>query len=237
MNYKISEISHDDYTVAVINSIESKYKALRQLSKAPTFLLTYAGTWRGLVQNVGFTEEEAKDIEAKYHELYEVSDNWVQSHITDASTTGHVTCAFGLRVRTPMIKKVIMGSSNMPYEASKEARTAGNALGQSWGLLNNRAAVELCRRLKASPYRKVILPVAHIHDSQYFIVLDDVDAVLWLNKNLIECMMWNDDPLIYHPDINLGGELSIFHPNWAHEIKVPNNITKEELVQLCLQYQ
>ena len=237
MNYKISEISHDEYSVAVINSIEKKYKSLRQLSKAPTFLLTYQGTWRGLVQNVGFTEEEAKSIEAKYHELYRVSDNWVQSHIQQATTTGYVSGAFGLRVRTPMIKKVIMGSSSMPYEASKEARTAGNALGQSWGLLNNRAAVELSRRLKASPYRHQILPVAHIHDSQYFIVLDDVDAVLWLNKNLIECMLWNDDPLIYHPDINLGGELSIFHPNWASEIKLTNNITKEELLELCLQYQ
>ena len=37
---EIKEISSDEYNVAVINSIKSKHKELRNKSKAPTFALT-----------------------------------------------------------------------------------------------------------------------------------------------------------------------------------------------------
>ena len=36
---QIEEISQQEYTVGVINSIEVRYKEVRQESKAPTFLL------------------------------------------------------------------------------------------------------------------------------------------------------------------------------------------------------
>lgn len=55
--------------------------------------------------------------------------------------------AFGLRVRTPLLKQVVFGARGMPYEAAAEGRTAGNALGQSYGLLNNRAAVAFMKRV------------------------------------------------------------------------------------------
>ena len=61
-------------TVESINSIAKKYKELRQKSKAPTFLLTYGGTYHGLIQNVGLEEDEAKAIEANYQEMYKASD-------------------------------------------------------------------------------------------------------------------------------------------------------------------
>ena len=125
-------------TLESINSIKSKYKHLRQESKGPTFALTYAGTYRTLMSKFGFSEERAKKIEAKYHELYKVSDEWVKAHLDQASKDGYVTCAFGLRLRTPLLKQVIKGTSKTPYEAEAEGRTAGNALGQSWCLLNNR---------------------------------------------------------------------------------------------------
>ena len=41
-------------TVESINSIQHKYKPLRGDSKAPTFLLTYGGTYMGLMKNCGF---------------------------------------------------------------------------------------------------------------------------------------------------------------------------------------
>lgn len=216
-----------------INSIENLYPHLRQDSKAPTFLLTYGGTYHGMMKNLGWSEEKSKKIEEAYHSLYADSDAWVQAHIENAHQTGYVTCAFGLRVRTPILKQTIYGSSKLPYEASKEQRTAGNALGQSWGLLNNRAAIELFQRLKSSPYREHINPVAHIHDAQYFTTLDDVDVIDWLNTNLIDCMQWQNDPLIQHSKVKLGGELSIFYPDWSKEIKLPNSATKSEIIKIA----
>ena len=76
-NYIIEEITNKDFNVSNINMVASIYKDLRQLSKSPTFALTFQGTWRTLVKNLGIPESEAKQIEVNYHNLYEVSDRWV----------------------------------------------------------------------------------------------------------------------------------------------------------------
>lgn len=154
----------DGTSVESINSIKHKYHEIRNRSKAPTFLLTFGGTYIGLMKNCGFTEEEAKSIEANYHELYKESDDWVKSKIAKATETGYVELAFGLKLRTPLLSQVVLGTSRTPYRAEKEARTAGNALsGQSYGLLNNRAAVAFMKRVHASKWKYDIRPVALIH--------------------------------------------------------------------------
>lgn len=219
----------DPNSVDSINSIADKYKELRQKSKAPTFLLTYGGTFHGLMNNCGFDEVTAKMIESRYHELYKESDDWVASKIEQACKDGYVTAAFGLRVRTPTLAKTIYNSSNKPYEAQSEARTAGNALGQSFGLLNNRAGCEVQEETLKSPFRYDILPCASIHDAQYYIVRDDSDVVLFLNEKLIKAMQWQELPEIQHPQVGLGGELSIFYPTWKTEYVIPNNATEEIL--------
>lgn len=81
------------------------------------------------MKNCGFPEDEAKMIEKRYHDLYQESDKWVQDRLTEASQTGYVEVAFGLRVRTPLLHQV-RGLKRTPYEAEAEGRTAGNALGQ-----------------------------------------------------------------------------------------------------------
>lgn len=231
--YFMNEMPDIEETPSSINSIKDLYPQLRQDSKAPTFLLTYGGTYHGMMNNLGWSEEKSKAIESSYHEMYKMSDQWVQDHIKTAHDVGYVTCAFGLRVRTPILAKTIYGAPKLPYEASKEQRTAGNALGQSWGLLNNRAAIELFERLKYSPYRTAILPIAHIHDAQYFLTRDCGDVVEWLNKNLVECMEWQEDPLIQHDEVKLGGELSVFYPDWSHEISLPNNADADQIIKIC----
>lgn len=215
--------------VQSINSIAKKYKDLRQKSKAPTFLLTYGGTYHGLIQNVGLDEDEAKQIESNYHDMYKISDEWVKDKIDNAAKDGYVTVAFGLRVRTPTLKQSLMNSRITPYEAQAEARTAGNALGQSYGMLNNRAGIDLQRRVMQSKYRYDVLPVAHIHDAQYFLVRDDIDVISYLNKNLVECMEWQELSEITHPEVGLGGELSVFHPTWEVEYPLPNNGSHDAL--------
>lgn len=179
----------------------------------------------------GFSEEEALQIEKNYHDLYQVSDKWVQDQLDQASKDGYVTCAFGLRVRTPRLKQVIRGNSKTPKEAEAEARTAGNALGQSYGLLNSRAGSEFLSLVRKSKYAELIRPCAQIHDAQYYLVKDDIDVIKFVNDNLVKAIQWQDDPAIYHDQVGLEGNVSIFWPTWqnADEIELPNSITATEI--------
>ncbi|MFP3556397.1 DNA polymerase [Paraburkholderia sp. SIMBA_049] len=217
-------------TVVSINSIETKYKDLRQESKAPTFALTYQGTWKTLMTNCGFSMEKAQMIEGKYKALYKVSIDWVQGKLDQASKDGYVTAAFGLRVRTPLLAQVIRGTSKTPHEAEAEGRTAGNALGQSWCLLNSRANMEFMQKVRQSKHRLDIRPCAQIHDAGYYLIRDDIDALLYTNEHLVKAVQWQDHPDIEHPEVKLGGELSIFYPSWDSEITIPNGASEAELV-------
>ena len=220
----------DPTSVESINSIKKKYPELRQRSKAPTFLLTYGGSTIGLMKNCGFSEEEAKSIEANYHELYRESDEWVKERLARACNDGYVELAFGLKLRTPLLKQSILGNRSTLHQAEAEARTAGNALsGQSYGLLNNRAAVAFMKRVWASKWRTSIQPVALIHDAIYLLIDDDIECLEWVNKALIEEMSWQELPEIAHDTVKLGAELDVFYPSWENEITLPNNATQQEI--------
>lgn len=222
----------DPNDVESINSIDLKYKGERQESKAPTFALTYQGTYKTLMVNCGFSETKAKSVEKKYQELYAVSIQWVQDKLDQASKDGYVTVAFGLRVRTPLLHQVIRGTSRTPYEAEAEGRTAGNALGQSWCLLNTRASVEFMGKVRDSDFRLDIRPCAHIHDAQYMLIRDSISAVLYTNEHLVKAVQWQDHPDIAHDQVKLGGELSIFYPDWSKEAVLPNGSTEQEICEI-----
>lgn len=186
-----------------------------------------------MMSNLGWEMEKAKSIEAGYHQLYQVSDQYVQDRLHQASKDGYVTVAFGLRVRTPLLKQVLFGGPKMPYEAAAEGRTAGNAMGQSYGLLNNRAAVDFMRKVWASPYRLDIMPVALIHDAIYTLVKDRADVMEWANRELIKSMQWQELPEIQHPTVKLGAAIDIFWPSWAHATTIPNGADQETIINIC----
>lgn len=219
----------DPNSVESINSIQVKYKPQRQDSKVPTFLLTYAGTYKGIMEQCGFDITKAKAIEEKYHELYKVSDEWVAAKLDAASKDGYVTVAFGLRLRTPLLHQVIRGTSKTPFEAEAEGRTAGNALGQSYCLLNSRAWVEFLEKVRVSEYRTLIRPCAQIHDAGYAIIKDDIKVLSYTNEHLVKAVQWQDDPAIWHDEVKLGGELSVFYPTWKDEIIIPNGANDDEI--------
>lgn len=216
-----------------VNSIKKKYPELRQDSKAPTFLLTYGGTYHGMMSNLGWDMEKSKAIEKGYHDLYKVSDDYVQSRLQQASKDGYVEVAFGLRVRTPLLKQVMFGSSKMPYEAAAEGRTAGNALGQSYGLLNNRAAVDFMKKVWVSKHRHDIKPVGMIHDSIYLLIKDDAETMEWANRELIVSMKWQELPEIQHTVVKLSANLDVFWPDWSNAITLQNGATAEEIQVLA----
>lgn len=224
----------DPNSVASINSIKKKYPELRQASKSPTFLLTYMGTYKGLIKTFGFTEEEALEIEHNYHQMYQVSDQWVKDKIKQAQGKGYAELAFGLRLRTPILPQVILESDSLPFQAHKEVKTTGNALGQSYGLLNTRASNEFMQRVWDSPYAEQILPSCQVHDSQYYMVRNTLGCLKFVNDNLIECMEWNQLSEIQHKQVKLGAELEVYFPDWNNPIAIPNRATVEEIQQIIL---
>ena len=222
----------DPASVESVNAIAEKghkYGHLRQDSKAPTFALTYQGTYITLMNNCGFSEEKAKLVEFRYHELYKVSDDWVAAKLDQACKDGYITGAFGLRVRTPLLAQVIRGARQTPFQAEAEGRTAGNALGQSWCLLNSRAGSEFMEKVRQSNHRHSIKPCAQIHDAQYFLVRDDIDVIQYANTHVVEACRWQNHPDIWHADVKLGGEFGIFYPDWSQEAVIPNDAEQSKI--------
>jgi DNA polymerase-1 len=221
-------------TVESINSIAELYPQWRKLSKTPTFLLTYDGTYHGLMGSLGLEESVAKAIDNNYHTLYAHSDKWKRKKIEQASIDGYVTVAFGLRVRTPILARTILNTSSTPYEAKAEVRKAGNALGQSYGLLNCRAANEFFRRVRNSPFVNDIKIACQIHDAIYLMWRDVMEITEWVNRNLTECMAWQDLPELEHDKVKLHAELDVFAPHWANGIKLLPEDDMETIFDKCV---
>lgn len=220
-------------TLESINSIKDKYPHLRQESKRVTFAAQYGGSYITFMHNCGFTEQEAKQIEANYHKLYKESDLWIKDKLDICCKQGYIDVAFGLRIRTPLLAKSILGNKRTLYEATAEARSVGNAIsGQSYGLLTNRAINAFLERVWASDYKYDIMPVSLIHDAIYLMIKDDIRIVEWVNNNLIECMQWQDLPEIQHNIIHLEAELDLYYPNWSTAITLPNNISQKEIMNI-----
>lgn len=218
----VEEIKPRIFNVYEINSIQDRYPDWRQKSKTPTFALTYDGTYRTLMTGSGLPEDQARLIYDRYHELYAVSDAWVAKQLEQASKDGYITVAFGLRVRTPLLKQTIRKTRSTPYAAEAEGRSAGNALGQSWCMLNNRAASGFMGQVRRSEFRLDIRPCAHIHDAQYYLFRDDLRVLTYANVHLVKEVYWQEDPAIAHPEVKLGGELSVYYPTWAEECTLAN---------------
>ena len=224
-------ITKEQYIAGIINSISEKYPDLRQSSKGPTFALTYEGTWHTLHKKAGFPKEQAKQIEASFRDLYKVSEEFNKKNKKFMETHGYIECAFGLILRTPIISQCILGTSRTPYEADKEARSANNAITQSWGMLLNRAMNATNQRIEDAGYSKDILPCNMIHDAGYFIVKNSPECIKFLNDVLIEEMEWNDDNAIRSTDVPMKASLEI-GKSWDTLVPLNNNATLEEIYEI-----
>ena len=230
----IEKLDAIHFNQSILNYAKKKYKSLRQESKKVTFALQYGGTEHTLVKNCGFSKEEALNILQNYKKLYSVSEQNKKYYIDKASKDGYTLGAFGLKIRTPLLKQVLLNNRVTPKEAESEARTMSNARFQSYCMLNSRAGIEFNSLVrKDKELRLKVRPCVQIHDAQSFLIKEEPNVVLWVNHNLVKCAQWQNDPIIAHPDVHLGGNLSIFYPDWAHELELPNDCSKEQLIQLC----
>ena len=218
----------DPEDVNSVNSIADKYPELRQKSKPPTFALQYLGTWHTLHKRGGFPVKQAHEIEDAFHELYKVTGDFAEANKQFMIKHGYVQCAFGLKLRTPIIAKCILGNSKTPYEAEREARSANNAVTQSWGMLLNRAMNATDPRIEQAGYALDILPINMVHDAGYFLLRNRPDCIKFLNDTLIEEMEWNDDDAIRSTDVPMSAGLEI-GKSWATAKKLKNKATLEEI--------
>lgn len=109
-------------------------------------------------------------------------------------------------------------------------------LSQSYGMLTSRAGIEFNKKVRTSQYANFIKPCNQIHDALYYLVKDDIDSLLFINKYLVKAIEWQDDPNIADPDVHLTGNVSIFYPDWAHELELPHNVSSEDLIKLVNNY-
>lgn len=223
-----TEITKTDYLLEVINSIAKLYPEVRNNSKSPTFAMQYEGNEYTLHKRNGFSMEEAVKIYQAYNELYKVTGAFNKSNEEFMNKNGYVNCAFGLKLKTPIVGMCILGNSKTPYEAQAEVRSANNAVTQSWGMLLNRAMIAVDNRIIEAGYENDIFPINMIHDAGYFLVREDPKIVKFLNDVLIEEMEWNDHPMIKSKDVPMMANLDIGH-SWDKQITLKNKATIKEI--------
>ena len=217
--------------VDIINSIAKLYPELRTKSKAPTFALQYLGTAYTLHKRTGFPMEQAIQIEQAFHSLYKESDKFNNKNKIFMEKHGYVNCAFGLKLRTPIVAQCILDNSKTPYEAQAEVRSANNAITQSWGMLLNRAIIATNARIEEAGYGEHILPVNMIHDAAYFMLKDEPKYIKFLNDVLIEEMEWQEHLTIASNDIRITAEMEI-GKSWANLKSLQNNATLVEIKKI-----
>ena len=227
----MQKITKEEYIAGVINSIADKYPELRRRSKGPTFALQYMGTAYTLHKRTGFSIDQATKIEKAFHELYKVSKEFNEKNTQFMEQHGYVECAFGLKLRTPIISQCILGNSKTPHEADKEARSANNAITQSWGMLLNRAMNATNARIEEAGYSTDILPCNMIHDAGYFLIRNNPECIKFLNDVLIKEMEWNDDAKIKSTSVPMRASLEV-GKSWDKLTQLHNNATLEEIIDV-----
>lgn len=215
--------------VKSINSIKELHDPLRGKSKAPTFMMTYGGSEKGVDEKFGFGPEKSKEIYNNYHNLYVESDEYVARRLEEASNLGYVVLAFGLKLRCPLLASTVRNSKYTARGASEDERTLGNAMGQSYGMLNNRAMIATMDKVDQANLDLSIFPIAGIHDASYYIVDDDIEVVKFMNDTLIKEMQWQEDPAIAHDEVKLGAELDICFESWKDAVTIPNFASADEI--------
>lgn len=231
-SYFGEEMEGIENTVESINSIKYKYPELRDLSKVPTFTLTYQGGWRSLMQQMGWTAERAQEVEARFHNLYKESTQWVDGKLNEAIQTGYVTLAFGGRLHTPVLYKSDVRRKSA-FMLREERKSAGNALGQSYGLLTSRAGLAFMEKVWANPdLCNKIFPISFIHDFLGFIWIDEPEVTEFVNRELTTEMKWQELEDIKHPTVGLSGDLELFYPTWNEPHKLENDATLADVIEL-----
>ena len=157
-----------------INRVKEEAPDLRNMAKGPSFAMQYGCAAPKLQKMLKCTMDKAQDIFESYHKLYSGLGDYAKRNEKFALVNGYVELAFGLKIQTPRINSKDGGIK------SAEVRSASNAATQSYGMLMNRAFIELDNRLEYSKYQEDIIVINTIHDAVYYLVKNDPEVIQWL---------------------------------------------------------
>lgn len=222
--------------IAGVNSIKDEYPDIRQKAKAPSFALQYNGTWVTIKRTLGCSEAKAKQIEENYHKLYPGLAAFSKANAQFGGKNGYVRCAFGLKLRTPLLKAKYDGTYVDDTRAEAEARSSSNATTQSYGMLMNRALIAFRNTVEASEYRHKIRFINTIHDAGYFMVKNEPEVIKFINDELIKEMQWQDDEYLQSNEVKLGAELDI-GKSWDKQFTLKNNVDLETIKEFLDEHQ
>ncbi len=208
-------------------------KSVKRVKLSLSLFSKYAGTWHTLVNKGGLPEEEARSVEQAYKDTYQVSIQWTADKVAEAADTGYVSLAYGGRLLTPILAQTVLGNSATPYEADAEARSAGNALTQSYCYLNIDTLVRFMEKVWKTKYRYEVLPIASIHDNNLFTIKDSYASVKFFNDEYIRCLQDYSIPLLKHPIIKLSGNAEIMHYDWSNPVQLEHAMSIKDLHSLC----
>lgn len=226
------DLTLKEYNTQQINRIVVEYPKERGDSKPVSFALQYGGTEFTLMRNSGFSKEKATAVVNNYKKLYAVSMAYRQNRIDMAARDGHAIVAFGLMVRTPVLKRSILGTNTTTTAASEESRTLGNAITQSYCMLNNRAVSAVMTVVRNGKYKDKIRLCSQIHDASYYLIRNEPEVLKYLNDLIVEASYWQEFEELKHDVVKLGGDLDVFYPSWEVDHKIPNYATLSEIIEL-----
>jgi len=202
-------------------TIKEKAPDLRQKSKSVTFALAYGGTHFTVMDSLGVTEDEAKNIVENYHELYsgvvKYYNKWVDDTIANKciGNTPH-----GLKIRCPELL------SNDDTVAEKARRSYTNALIQGLaGQLTVKALNRIQLRIEEEGLIDDVKLFLTIHDAIYVLVKDDTSIIKKANDLIIGEMIkdYKEDQLVKNK-----ANLDIGY-SWDKQEELPNNASEEEI--------
>jgi len=170
-----------------VNSIKEKAKDLRSLSKAVTFGANYGATEVAVSKSLNISKDKAKKILDSYWKLYrETKLYWekVEKFVLD---NGYVLGAFGLKARADLSRIYDQ------HTYSKTLKSIVNMTIQSFALLMGRTIFILQERIEEAGLVEDVKIYNSIHDSIYIYVKPNQKIIDWVNRNLIEIMVWEYD--------------------------------------------
>ena len=219
--------------VESINSIPELFKDVRTAGKPVTFLLAYGGTPYGLQTTCGFSKQVSNKVYSNFLKMNQVTIEWQEDKMYAAADKGYVTLAYGLRLRTPALALCAFGSSYLPKDARKQAKTATNALCQSYSQITGRASIKVFDEINASKYRGKAFQLCDIYDCLILAIPNTIDSVLFFNEMLVRIMTdISEVPELTHDIVQLEAELEICFPDWSNPIAIPNAATAKDIVQI-----
>lgn len=204
-----------------INRIKDEAEALRNKSKPISFLKQYGGGASKIQKVLKCSQQRAVEISDAYDELYAGQIEFQKTNELFCKQHGYIELAFGLQLKTPRIHSKDNGVQ------SSEVRSSSNAATQSYGMLMNRAFIEFLDRLKASEFKNDVKLINTIHDAVYLLIREDAEVIKWVNDNLVDCMLWQEDPKL-ESEIKMGAELDLGR-DWAHCYTLPNGFSEQNV--------